>query len=645
MTKYDTNNPIGSPSVKDVNDNSINFDHATNNRSSETWQDRLGAKRKTWHGIEKDNERSITEFKQESNKAILAAGYAPVGTFQEGAKVEALNEVVLWRQPDGDGENYKWIGPFPKTVPANSTPASTGGIKTESNPTGLWVSVGDASLRQDLNKGTGANLVRTNSGQTVEESLNSLGRKVDDNTVTTTIPPELPPIDNTKTKLFIKNFKNDGLSDYYVVTRKANGARGYVAMGLTRAAAAADSANTGGKSPIRTSEVLSLSEAFVGYFTPLSKNGSVTVSALNAESLRLIYGVQSLLQPERLMIHNKGQGEINFSNPQCYMLAKDASIIYPVFGNQISVHLGTSAGSSENVTISTSSDGVTFVTQKTVNLTSEGVGRCVIKLDIDYHPKAYVKIENKSASGIKSAYVVGLNIQQVEECTVNTQYDCAMIASNGTISLKENKYINGAGANEFAAHENNGKWFGTYHGGHSNFLQRIAVGSSRYNVDEVYDALPDSVLSSIVQLHSISNITVGSTVYSYTASTTWGEGAHVTNYSIQLKSGDPIVCNRVFVNMCCTAPDFNWVHHPILLEGVSGYQDITIGQTGFVEQYQAGSTKTLRNYFSQVPMVNNVRGGCYISYQAIYSKIYYGLVLDKLASFFGGSFITCKTYS
>nr|ELR5208586.1 hypothetical protein [Providencia rettgeri] len=58
MTKYDTNNPIGSPSVKDVNDNSINFDHATNDRNSETWQDRLGAKRKTWHGIEKDNERS-----------------------------------------------------------------------------------------------------------------------------------------------------------------------------------------------------------------------------------------------------------------------------------------------------------------------------------------------------------------------------------------------------------------------------------------------------------------------------------------------------------------------------------------------------------------------------------------------------------
>ncbi|HGN1707127.1 TPA: hypothetical protein ACKRTE_003026 [Providencia rettgeri] len=156
MTKYDTNNPIGSPSVKDVNDNSINFDYATNDRDSETWQDRLGAKRKTWHGIEKDNERSILEFKQESNKAILAAGYAPAGTFQGGAEVNLLNETVLWKLPDGDGEYYRWDRDSPKIVPQNSTPETTGGIKSSSNPTGGWVSVGDASARAyvDEFKGT-----------------------------------------------------------------------------------------------------------------------------------------------------------------------------------------------------------------------------------------------------------------------------------------------------------------------------------------------------------------------------------------------------------------------------------------------------------------------------------------------------------
>lgn len=154
MTKYDTNNPIGSPSVKDVNDNSINFDHAINNRSSETWQDRLGVKRKTWHGIEKDNERSIAEFRQESNKAILAAGYAPVGTFQEGAELANRNETVLWKLPDGDGDHYRWDGDLPKQVPAGSTPQSTGGIGK-----GAWVSVGDASLRGELLTSNGDDVI------------------------------------------------------------------------------------------------------------------------------------------------------------------------------------------------------------------------------------------------------------------------------------------------------------------------------------------------------------------------------------------------------------------------------------------------------------------------------------------------------
>nr|ELR5208870.1 hypothetical protein [Providencia rettgeri] len=179
MTKYDTNNPIGSPSVKDVNDNSINFDHATNDRNSETWQDRLGAKRKTWYGLEKDNERSITEFKQESNKAILAAGYAPVGSFQDGAEVRALNETVLWRMPDGDGENYKWGGPVPKSVPPNSTPHSTGGIKTTDNPTGLWIGVGDAALRSSLAKNDGfSNIGACNSIEELKSISANLGQRV-----------------------------------------------------------------------------------------------------------------------------------------------------------------------------------------------------------------------------------------------------------------------------------------------------------------------------------------------------------------------------------------------------------------------------------------------------------------------------------
>ncbi|UNH39994.1 glycerophosphodiester phosphodiesterase family protein [Moellerella wisconsensis] len=176
MTTYNTRNKVGSPAAKDLFDNSENFDKAINDRESEIWVDRLGVERVSLFGAEKKNERLVEKFKVDMNTAIITAGYAPVGTFQEGAKLEVLNEIVLWRTPDGDGDSYKWTGPFPKTVPANSTPASTGGIKTESNPTGLWVSVGDASLRGDLRR-DGFDIVSDGS-VTLSEALDSSGKKI-----------------------------------------------------------------------------------------------------------------------------------------------------------------------------------------------------------------------------------------------------------------------------------------------------------------------------------------------------------------------------------------------------------------------------------------------------------------------------------
>jgi hypothetical protein len=61
-----------------------------------------------------------------------------------------------------DGEYYKWTGSFasgPKVVPANSTPASTGGIAP-----GAWIGVGDASLRAALAAVSGAGLVGVSVG-------------------------------------------------------------------------------------------------------------------------------------------------------------------------------------------------------------------------------------------------------------------------------------------------------------------------------------------------------------------------------------------------------------------------------------------------------------------------------------------------
>lgn len=100
-------------------------------------------------------------------------GYILLDSFQAGNNLTLRNHALHWSQPDGNGEYYRWDGAFPKAVPVGSTPASTGGIGI-----GAWISVGDASLRSDLASNSGASLVKTTDGNSVQYGLNYLNSRV-----------------------------------------------------------------------------------------------------------------------------------------------------------------------------------------------------------------------------------------------------------------------------------------------------------------------------------------------------------------------------------------------------------------------------------------------------------------------------------
>lgn len=100
------------------------------------------------------------------NQAISQVGYITMDSFEDGATLTLPNEVLRYKET---GEYYRWDGEFPKTVPVGSTPDSTGEVKL-----GAWVSVGDASLRSDLALTTGAGLVGTTSGRTVQAEFDIL---------------------------------------------------------------------------------------------------------------------------------------------------------------------------------------------------------------------------------------------------------------------------------------------------------------------------------------------------------------------------------------------------------------------------------------------------------------------------------------
>ncbi|MBC8652916.1 hypothetical protein GQR86_05925 [Providencia vermicola] len=145
-----TQKPVPSSDIKDLFFNSGLLDIWATSLEHK-YIDRFGNCHLTAAGMEWIFNELVTKFKIESEQALLAAGYAPAGTFQEGAEVVSRNGTVLWKLPDGDGDHYRWDGDLPKQVPAGSTPQSTGGIDK-----GAWVSVGDASARAyvDEFKGT-----------------------------------------------------------------------------------------------------------------------------------------------------------------------------------------------------------------------------------------------------------------------------------------------------------------------------------------------------------------------------------------------------------------------------------------------------------------------------------------------------------
>ncbi|TDX14664.1 hypothetical protein EDF88_3982 [Buttiauxella sp. BIGb0552] len=144
MATIPTQLPVPSEKPQDLKFNAGKIDEFVTSKQRE-YEDRFGGKHYTIEGL-----RWVAQ------QAISAFGYTNLKSFQAGAplpenKLTLPNQVL---QDETDGEYYRWDGDFPKSVPVGSTPNSTGGIGT-----GKWLSVGDASLRGELNNKDGASLI------------------------------------------------------------------------------------------------------------------------------------------------------------------------------------------------------------------------------------------------------------------------------------------------------------------------------------------------------------------------------------------------------------------------------------------------------------------------------------------------------
>lgn len=130
MATQPTNLPVPSESHRDLKFNAGKIDEFVTSMGW-TYTDRFGVQHYTIEGM-----RWLAQ------QAIAAFGYITLDSFEDGNTLTLPNQVL---RLEANGEYYRWDGAFPKTVPADSTPDTTGGIGP-----GKWLSVGDAALRQQL---------------------------------------------------------------------------------------------------------------------------------------------------------------------------------------------------------------------------------------------------------------------------------------------------------------------------------------------------------------------------------------------------------------------------------------------------------------------------------------------------------------
>lgn len=560
-------------------------------------------------------------------------GYNTKKSFELGNSINYLNDVLLW---ESNGEYYRWDGQLPKDVPPGSTPETTGGIEP-----GAWRSVGDATLRSDLNSQQGTSLINSPKG-ILESRLNDLennDEQINKRLVTSFIPPSTPTLGDS-VKAIVKVNNDD---DFYVISRKSSGKSGFIAHRVTNEVSQSDSANYGGASPLRPGSVDNLRDAIVAKLVPSAKGASVTLSSFTASQIATLFGFTATGQS----IHvNTSPGDYTLFSPQAYNIPDGSTVVYTLTSPKAVVRFGAYNTASSSIQISISRNGTDWMLVDTVNTLLPPGGSSPLPFDVNVNGLSgvwYLRIANANAN---NATLVGLNIMSLggQSGSDLLDYDNFMGTIVADLSSGPAYYFGGLGATEFAAKElSTGKFFGTFHGGHSNFMQRLRYDSGSYNLDS--GSAPDLLLTRNVLLHTTSDLSNGSTVYKYVASTQFGDGSNVTNFSINLISGQPIICERVYTHMATSCRNFDWIHLPKLIKKTDD-GDVSLGQTGFIQQYRAEDAATINCYFTQVNTDENGFGGAYVSFQPNYNKQYYG---PAVASTVGyplpeALFTTCKEF-
>ncbi|WP_241646869.1 hypothetical protein [Rosenbergiella metrosideri] len=169
MANFNTGNPLGSTDPRDLLDNATIADHYVDDTDSESWPDRFGRPRRTWHGIEMDSSRQLSSQEDRFQKFLLSSGYVILSDYINGPiTFTARNQITAY-----NGEFYR-----PKAsvfLPYTTTGNTDSTWEADKDN---FVSVGDAALRGELASSDvtlGGNLVAYHgSGSSISEEVDKI---------------------------------------------------------------------------------------------------------------------------------------------------------------------------------------------------------------------------------------------------------------------------------------------------------------------------------------------------------------------------------------------------------------------------------------------------------------------------------------
>lgn len=523
---------------------------------------------------------SLPMVLRKAKEALKDLGTFLVGSFEVGS-VTVTNPTQVVRLTE-TGDDYRWDGDYPKTVTAG-TVAENGG-----EGVGLWVNIGVVTLRSDLKYNVG-NLVQSkpvfsSDYSTPVSLLNAV--------------PNYSQI----FALFCDKSK-----------RKA------VLQTIERGTpAASDSSNVGGSACARFTEAFVIKDAIYAQLNPFASSLVTTSNTITQANWNTAIGAP---------ISFGGRGDYRNStwgipSYKTYSVQQNGTIEFFATDDS-SVLFYKSATSSESVNIYTDKAvSGTYALVETISLAGDGG----YKHHISANTK--VKIENTTTS---TCYVIGVDVDSIFNAKTTRHYDSLTYYRDDNYNGSTAYWIGpGEGANEIAMRPVGGKFFCSYHGGHSDETVSAFVDGV------AFDTATALTFSYGDSASVISNSTVSSESASYdmTLTMTVASGTEYSNVKIIPQLGESERMRELFTCMTIAPSRFGRVLAPTALEvnGVVG-TELELTSSNDITQFDKVKRQTIRTTFTDFSTVGSSKRTSYIQTRAQDNKLYYNVSEDG-ASFF-----------